>query len=281
MYLKGEEEESLSNKYPEISEQWHPTKNLSIKPNMVRAYSDKKIWWQCKKGHEWVATIGNRVIGSGCPYCSGRRVCDDNSLQTLHPKIAKEWHPTKNGDLLPSGVTVSSSKKVWWQCKKEHEWQAAIYSRINGNGCPFCSGRYASADNCLQKSNPKLAKEWHPIKNGDLAPNDVTANSGKKVWWKCKKGHEWVATIGNRASGRGCPFCSGRYASTDNCLRILNPKLAKEWHPIKNGELTPSDVTPSSGKKVWWKCKKGHEWEARVADRNSGTGCPYCSGKRI
>lgn len=57
-------------------------------------------------------------------------------------------------------------------------------------------------------------------------------------------------------------------------------ELAKEWHPTKNGELTPKDITSGSGKKVWWLCSKGHEWQARVADRTSGKGCPYCSGKK-
>lgn len=57
------------------------------------------------------------------------------------------------------------------------------------------------------------------------------------------------------------------------------PALAKEWHPTKNGSLTPRDVTPGSGKKVWWICGKGHEWEATVNNRSRGRGCPYCAGK--
>ena len=64
-------------------------------------------------------------------------------------------------------------------------------------------------------------------------------------------------------------------------LQIRNPPLAKEWHPQKNDGLTPKDVTPSSHKKVWWKCSKGHEWDALVSNRTRGRGCPYCyKGKR-
>jgi hypothetical protein len=74
----------------------------------------------------------------------------------------------------------------------------------------YCSGHAVCNDNCLQTLNPALAKEWHPKKNGNLAANKVTANSGKKVWWLCSKGHEWESTIANRNNGRGCPFCSGR-----------------------------------------------------------------------
>ncbi|MFJ7851151.1 zinc-ribbon domain-containing protein [Peribacillus sp. NPDC097206] len=38
----------------------------------------------------------------------------------------------------------------------------------------------------------------------------------------------------------------------------------------RNVGLTPFDVFPNSSKKVWWICKKGHEWEARIYSRNKG-----------
>jgi len=59
----------------------------------------------------------------------------------------------------------------------------------------------------LQISNPILAKEWHPAKNGDLTPKDVTQGSGKKVWWRCSKGHEWISTVNNRSKGNDCSAC--------------------------------------------------------------------------
>jgi len=133
----------------------------------------------------------------------------------------------------------------------------------------------------LETINPDLAKQWHPIKNGDLTPRDVTARTGRKVWWLCEKGHEWEAKISNRSNGRNCPFCSGKCADAKNCLQIQNPDIEKQWHPFKNGDLTPSNITSGSRRKVWWQCNKGHEWESRVADRvRRGSGCPYCSGRR-
>ncbi len=136
----------------------------------------------------------------------------------------------------------------------------------------------------LQKLSPKLDKEWHPTKNGNLTPRDVTPNSNKRVWWLCSKNknHKWEARINDRNNGNGCPYCSGRKACIDNCLKTINPKLAKEWHPTKNGTLTPRDVTPKSHKKVWWICSKNknHEWAAAISSRNKGHGCPYCYKER-
>ena len=119
-----------------------------------------------------------------------------------------------------------------------------------------------SKDYNLAVCNPQLAKEWHPTKNGSLTPKDVTPHSHKTVWWKCsknKKHPSWPATINHRSNSKGCPYCAGRKVCKDNCLQTVNPKLAKEWHPTKNGDLTPKDVTAHSGKTVWWKCKEGHE----------------------
>ena len=266
---------------PKLSKQLHPTKNGNLKPKDVTSGSGKKVWWKCGKGHEWKATISSRMAGHCCPYCSGQRVCDDNSLNTINPELSKQWHPTKNGALTPNDVTVGTKKKAWWICKKGHEWKAAINNRTAGRGCPYCTGKRVSTDNCLQTLNPKLSKQWHPNKNGNLTPKDVTSGSGKKVWLKCGKGHEWKAAINDRNQGKGCPFCSGNSVCEDNCLHTLNPKLSKQWHPNKNGNLTPKDVTSGSGKKVWWKCEKGHEWKATISSRMAGCSCPYCSGKRV
>ena len=278
LYIKGIEEKSFYTHFPELSKQWHPTKNLNIKPDMVKPFSDKIVWWVCKKGHEWDAPVKDRSIGRGCPYCAGKRVCADNALQTLDPELSKQWHPSKNGNFTPDIVTTGSGKKVWWQCEKGHEWEATIASRAkNGNGCPFCSGLLACADNSLRTVCPELSKQWHLVNNKDLSPDNVTTGSGKKVWWQCEKGHEWEAIIASRAKdGDGCPFCSGLRACTDNSLQTLNPELSKQWHPTKNGDLTPDEVTVGSGKKVWWQCDNGHQWETSISHRHKGSGCPYC-----
>lgn len=265
---------------PDLAKQWHSLFNGDVTPKDVTPYSNKKYWWMCEKGHSWKAIVLGRNSGNGCPYCSGAAACEDNSLQSVNPKLAKEWHPTKNGNLTPNDVTPGSHKKVWWLCEKGHDWKAKIYSRHGGGGCPYCSGLRVSDTDCLQTMNRSLAQEWHPTKNGTLTPKDVRQWSRKKVWWICSKGHEWESTVANRSKGNGCPYCSGYSVCNDNCLQTVNPKLAGEWHPTKNGEQTPKDVTSGSSKKVWWICTKGHEWEAIINNRNRGAGCPYCSGRR-
>ena len=141
---------------------------------------------------------------------------------------------------------------------------------------------YSEKEISILFSNPEIAKEWNYEKNGNLKPEHFAANSHKKVWWKCPKGHEWQATIKDRNNGNGCPYCSSKIVLNGfNDLQTINPALAKEWNYEKNNGLTPSDVTPNSSKKAWWKCNKGHEWQTSIADRNNGRECPYCAGKKI
>lgn len=211
----------------------------------------------------------------------------NESLSDLNPELASQWHQTKNGTLSPDDVTTMSQRKVWWECPKgeDHEWEATIGNRTSGSGCPICASYKIVKSNCLATLNPELSKEWHPTKNGELTPWDVSPGSPRKVWWKCPKGedHEWDAPISDRNKGIGCAICSNYKVVNSNCLATLNPNLTKEWHPTKNGKLTPKDVHPGSSKRVWWKCHKGedHEWKAAIYSRTGGRGCPICSGRKI
>jgi DNA-directed RNA polymerase subunit RPC12/RpoP len=107
-------------------------------------------------------------------------------------------------------VTHGSNKKVWWKCKKGHEWQSMILSRSKGNGCPYCSGRYSVVgETDLCTTHPQLIEEWNYEKNAGISPTDLTKGSGKKIWWKCQTcGHEWVSAIKDRSNGHGCPKCA-------------------------------------------------------------------------
>ena len=139
----------------------------------------------------------------------------------------------------------------------------------------------ASPEYNLQVLYPDVAKQWHPTKNGDKKPEEITPGSAAKVWWLCDKGHEWDARITDRARlGTGCPYCSGKKASETNNLLSNYPDVAKQWHPTRNEEKKPEDFRPASNKKVWWLCDRNHEWPAKIAHRTNGRGCPYCSRKR-
>lgn len=134
--------------------------------------------------------------------------------------------------------------------------------------------------------NINIIKYWHPTKNGCLKPEHISEGSKMKIWCQCKIcGYEWLAKVAHIANGHGCPVCAGqKVLSGVNDLLTLYPSIAAEWHPIKNGALSPSCVTKGSGRRVWWKCAEcGYEWQTKVhhrTDAKSPNSCPVCAKQR-
>lgn len=197
--------------------------------------------------------------------------------------LLRQWHPVLNGTLTPRDISYGSKKKIWWVCEQGHAWQAMVYARADGSGCPYCAGKAAvPGETDLAARYPVLAAQWHPTRNGALTPDAVLPGSHRKVWWVCGQGHEWQAAVKTRVSGCGCPVCANREVSQgENDLAVTHPLLAAQWHPTRNGTLTPRDVVAGTRRKVWWQCERGHEWQAAVSSRAGGAGCPVCAGRTV
>ena len=275
---------NFENTQLELLKEWDYKKNSRL-PNEYSPVSGQKVWWKCKKGHNWEASISNRVYGRNCPYCSGRKVGKDNNLSFINPSLSKEWDFKKN-TLKPTQVTPFSHQKVWWIClkNKKHSYMASVAHRSGGTNCPFCAGKKVDETNSLEMLYPDIAKEWHPSKNKGLTPSKISSGSEKKVWWICPKNkkHSYMASVSHRSGGTNCPFCAGKKVDETNSLEMLYPDIAKEWHPSKNKGLTPSKISSGSEKKVWWLCSKGHAWDAQIYSRTKlKTGCPFCKNKRV
>ena len=188
------------------------------------------------------------------------------------------WHPSLNGTLLESDFSFYSSKRAWWICEREHITNVKIQEAHRGHGCGYCANKRACLDNSLLEHYPVVAEEWHPRLNGVMRPSDVVSESGKKVWWLCAHNHPWRARIQDRTLKRhGCPFCTHTKADGNYNLLKCKKDLAREWHPTKNGNLSPIDVTPGSGHRVWWLCACRTAWRATVLNRVQGwSQCPSC-----
>jgi hypothetical protein len=279
---------SLRDLQPEIAKEWHSGKNGRITPESVSAGSNIAAWWRCTKGHEWRVSVSQRTLeGTGCPVCSGRVAAPDTSLAALKPEVAREWHPTRNREVSPGQVRPGSHRKVWWKCRAGHEWISGVKDRaLSGQGCPYCAHVRASPGYNLEVEFPDLARQWHPTRNGRLKPNEVLPGSGRLVWWRCIEGHEWRTRIVRRtADASGCKVCRNkpeRFITPYRNFATSFPDQAREWHPTKNEGRKPEGFAPFSQRTAWWKClRMGHEWESAIARRSGGEGCPYCAGKRV
>lgn len=290
---------SLAEQHPEVAAEWHPTKNSELQPGGVSQASKTKAWWLCPDPtcrHEWKTTVANRTSGkrSGCPKCSRRRRSlpePGRSLGDLHPEIVAEWHSKKNGDASPFLLKPGSATKAWWHCRTcGHEWHATIASRaVKGSGCFPCSYRSRiplrdkpKPGQSFAEQHPEIASEWIAEKNRDLRPEGLKPGSDLLVWWRCTdRGHEWQARIYTRTGKdkTGCPKCRD-LPKPGQSLGERFPEIAAQWHPTKNGDLTPLDFKHGSAHKAWWKCPtQAHVWRMTIVQRrNAGpTSCPSCS----
>ena len=171
----------------------------------------------------------------------------NNSLAAVHPELIAEWSD-RNLPLTPDSVTFGSNKKVWWKGACGHEWETSIKARSSGEKCPICSGaRVIEGINDLNTLKPEVASEWS--EKNEIKPTEVSIGSHKKVIWKCKLGHEWIATVKSRTINKtGCPYCShNKVLAGFNDLATLFPEVANEWNTL-------------------------------ISTRSGGSKCPCCSG---
>ena len=244
--------------------------------SVIAPHSRHKVWWSCDEcpdslPHIWAATVDSRSSGGGCPFCSGKSVCQHNTLARKAPQVAQFWDAKKNHPLSPDHVTVSSRIKAHWKCSVcTYEWQVEVTCKTTGKtGCPKCAKRNGGrkADGTRQK-HPTFAKAKHALleqwdhnknrENGD-SPDNTTLKSQKLIWWHCHacsrgKEHSWQAMAQNRNSDKkttGCPFCVGLKVCDCNSLEALCPEIAADFDTKKNG-VSAAQVTSSTSTKFWW-----------------------------
>ena len=206
----------------------------------------------------------------------------EKSISTLYPELANEWNYEKNGSLKPEMFTATSHKKVWWKCSFGHEWEAMISNRTDkGRACPYCVNQKIHRDNSVAVTHPQILEFWDFEKN-EVSPYNISYGADKVINFKCNKNHEFSALLYAFVATLKCPICQNRKVLVGyNDLATTHPDLCKEWNYEKNIDLTPQDITYGSGKKVWWICEHGHEWQVSPNMRTCNkTGCPICAKKK-
>lgn len=274
----------LATRCPELTEEWNHEKNGPLKPSDVTMYSQASVWWICGEGHSWKNTVSHRVQGQGCPYCAGNRILPGyNDIVTKKVTYLPEWDTGKNQGIRPEMLGPGSMQKVWWKCQNGHSWEAAVYSRTAGSGCPYCAGnRLVPGVNDIASAFPEMASEWDYERNNGITPDMVAKTSARPYWWLCPEGHSYRSSPGSRSRGCGCTYCAGKNVMKGfNDFASRYPELMKEWDWEKNAGIKPDEIPCNRHEKVWWIDEKGHSWKATTSNRIKGCGCPYCANRSV
>ncbi len=268
---------SLAVNNPSLAVEWHSEKNGALLPTDVLPSSNKKVWWLCKKGHEWQAVIASRNDGAGCPYC-------DTERKTSFPEQAVLFYISKffetksrykmNGkelDIFIPSINIGI------------EYDGYYYHRTN-----------AAKEKDLRKTLFFLGKGILVIRLSEGKTNSADAYT---ISYKHDAKYSelpWAINALGQILGIKQPIDvdldRDRYQIYEQYIQLEKedslaarfPAIAKQWHPTKNGKLTPEQVSFGSQKRVWWLGACGHEWQSTVSSRTtSNSGCPVCSGNLI
>lgn len=214
---------NLAKVHPPVAKLWHRELNESLKPTDVTFGSNKSVFWQCPQStkHVWQAPVATLVFlmskgKSGCPFCSGKKAGEDNSLAAKCPDAVKLWHSQLNFPTTADDVTAGSGRLAWWHCvdTPQHAFELKVQEMVKNveHGtkakCPQCF-----VENSLGQAYPDVALLFHPERNKPLTINEIHPGSHKKVWWQCPyvNSHVWEQTVRKRITsweiGFSCPTC--------------------------------------------------------------------------
>ncbi len=202
----------------------------------IGKHNKTRVIIQDKIGYKYDSSLENLICGK-IPY-----FVSINNPYGLENIIL--WLKLNKSDfeLCLNNIYKGNNKKLKFyhiKCKEisEIRW----YSIINGRGCPVCAGYQVGKYNTLGYLFPNIAEEWHPIKNGNLTPNDKTFGSHTKVWWLCPEGHEYFSSIGERTGKDkcGCKQCANeqqesKIASQLKKYFISNHNAKDEYNIVRN-----------------------------------------------
>jgi len=207
-----------------------------------------KYLWECNLGHQWEA---RPVRYFWCPRCAGQ------AKQTL--QWLTDHASSKNGRCL-STEYINNKTNCRWECGLGHQWEATAHNVID-------SDTWCGACEANQKLNIDDLYATGAAKGGKCLSTEYIGTSAKYLW-ECSLGHQWEATANSVRCDHWCPICAG---NTLNDIQWLYD-LAKK----RDGTCLSIEYT-SSRSKYLWKCKDGHQWEARASDiAYKESWCPRC-----
>ena len=234
-----------------------------------------RVWWTTKNSPA-------STVQTGCPETDqaskkGHRSTPTFGVGSVNPLIRYQD--------LTTLLKIHKIPKCNWRLEIQTKLGKVVKVAKRTNAVLMPSSVPIAGVIDLASQHPLIAAEadgWDPT--------TVTFGSSKEKLWKCPKGHplfpQTVNTKVRLGVGKGCPYCRGLKVVPEESLSALFPDIAAQWHPTKNGSLTPDQVPNRGDMRVWWQCPKvkEHVYEARVADRSDkkrARGCPFCSGNKV
>jgi rubrerythrin len=273
----------LKTKHPDLAKEWDLTKNGDLTPEMVPCGTNKKVWWKCPIGHEYKASILHRAHGTNCPICnSGRQTSFAEQtvfyyVKKLYPDAISRYKADFLGRMeldiyIPSiRYAIEYDGEAWHKKEKIKREQNKYLS---------CEKQNIK----LIRLRERMADLGSDIADYQYGTNRLYEHKNLEIIVRKLLSHIYFGNPVNVDINikRDEFVIRGEYLTKPSKnLENSFPEIAKEWHPTKNGNLTPDMFTPGSDHhKFWWKCQIcGYEYKSNIGHRTNkknATSCPKC-----
>ena len=291
----------LATTHPDIAKEWHPTKNLPLTPEQVSYGQAKKVWWVCPEGHEYQATLLHRASGgTNCPICnSGRQTSFAEQAVYFYVKKVFPDAINRYTEIFEKGMELDiyiPSQKLGIEYDGE-AWHGDDKIAREIKKCEICHKHGIKLIRLKENivNQPNSQKYWHTadrllgIDGNMYEPAQLSKvirmllddiDPVSNPWFR-KNPLQIHSPVDINIARDAAEIRSYMTKMKKGSFAELYPDLAREWHPVLNGSLTPDKVKPHSDIKVWWICPDcGKEYPATVGHRVSGTGCRDCGFKK-
>lgn len=266
----------LATTHPYLVSEWDYEENGLLLPTMVSHGTERIVGWICKSGHKYKCSVYDKAKGLQCKVCNLENRKSWQELRVYY--YIRKYFPDaisghkNNADGLPElDIYIPSLKfaieydGAYYHKNPEKDKQKDDICntlnihlvRIREYGCPQydsnCDFIYLENNDGRDLVNAiRSVLQTLNIKEPDI---DFMRDSGK---------------INNLVY----------HKKLENSLQERYPEVAQDWHPTKNGNLTPEHVSQKSCKNVWWLCHTcKYEWLSTITNRTSkNQKCPNCNG---
>jgi hypothetical protein len=279
----------LATTHPSLALEWHPEKNRPLTPQDVTYGSGKKLWWLCPYSHEYQATMLHRAHGTNCPKCN-------NGRQTSFSEQAIYFYVKK---LYPDALNRYSADFLERMELDIYIPSVKLAIEYDGEAWhkPHALGREKRKYQLCKENGIKLirVREKMPEFPSDIADDMFgmdrlyePKNLELMLYWLLKRINykdSWMLScpVDINISRDRPSILSYKTDLKAKSLKYLNPEIANEWHPTKNGSQLPEHFQPGSTFKAWWRCPDcRNDYNAEIGKRTGGilgkfkTGCPKC-----
>lgn len=282
---------------------WWSDKN-ELKPWQISKGSNKKIYFDCDKcNHYFSSTLCNILGGNWCPFCSHRKLCDNddcgecfNRSFASHEK-SKYW--SNKNKLIPRQVFLNSNNKFDFKCDKCIHYFTALLSSISSDKkptwCPYCFRKKLcdnnDCDDCFNKSFASHEKSKYWSSRNDVFPRFIFKSAKNKYYFNCNNcNHEFNSSIYHVTSTklpRWCPYCTNQQLCDNiDCDICFNKSFASHEKSkfLTDKNINPRYIFKNSNKKYEFTCEDcngifNSVLSGVTRQYITSSWCPYCVNK--